>query len=115
MEEVVNRVSLLAEIKVARLVMQKQATHPSHKLAARPTPFDLTERWFLRWDMTVPEGVQIALCDDVLTTGAHLVTAYSMVRRKFPANPIIGCFLARRRLGVGAESSKGIGTAATNV
>ena len=47
-------------------------------------------------DRMSPTPTHIAICDDVLTTGAHFKAAQSILREAFPDAQIVGCFTARR-------------------
>lgn len=43
-----------------------------------------------------PTPSHIAICDDVLTTGAHFKAAQDILSEAFPGIQIVGCFIARR-------------------
>jgi len=72
----------------------------SHESDDRPSPEELYAE--LTFDPTVgrpqvPPGV-IYLFDDMLTTGAHYVAAMRKLAEVFPGVPIVGNFIARRRI-----------------
>lgn len=72
----------------------------SHEAIARPTPDELQAD--LSFDayqgrVTHQPGV-IFLFDDMLTTGAHYLAASRVLAQRFPGVPIVGQFIARRRI-----------------
>lgn len=72
----------------------------SHESDERPSPDELYDE--LTFNPTVgrsqiPPGF-IYLFDDMLTTGAHYVAAARKLTEVFPGVPIVGNFIARRRI-----------------
>lgn len=72
----------------------------SHESDDRPSPTDLFQDLNFDEDEGAPDDAPSAifLFDDMLTTGAHFVAASRKLGEHFPGVPIIGQFVARRRV-----------------
>lgn len=72
----------------------------SHEMDDRPSPDDLYAELALDPAVAQPQAAPgvIFLFDDMLTTGAHYVAAARKLGEVFPGVPIVGNFIARRRL-----------------
>ena len=70
----------------------------SHEADSRPTPDELLAE--LTFDPSPGRPGQrpglIFLFDDMLTTGAHYITAANLLAQHFPGVPVVGNFVARR-------------------
>jgi len=90
-------VSLLGErLDMRELVFQLESTQDAHTAASRPGPNDLYENYQIRDSLRQPVPQQIAIVDDVLTTGAHFKAMKSILQETYGAIPILGVFLSRR-------------------
>jgi hypothetical protein len=81
---------------VRDLLLQIESTEPAHDRADRPGPAEIRALYHLDLALCDPPPRAIALCDDVLTTGAHFRAAQALLQDAFPAVPIVGIFIARR-------------------
>ena len=78
------------------LIVQTVSTDAVHESEDRPGPADILALYTLDVDLQDPPPNQIAICDDLLTTGAHFKAAQEILRAAFPEAEIVGCFIARR-------------------
>ena len=62
----------------------------------RPGPTEIRALYALDPELMNPTPSHIAICDDVLTTGAHFKAAQDILSEAFPGIQIVGCFIARR-------------------
>jgi hypothetical protein len=83
-------------LDVRELIVQASSTAAVHDQAVRPQPEDIAGLYTIDRRQCEPAPSAIALCDDVLTTGAHYRAALSVVQQAFPGVRIIGLFIARR-------------------
>ena len=83
-------------LDVRELIMQASSTAAVHDQAVRPQPDDIAGLYTIDRRQREPAPSAIALCDDVLTTGAHYRAALSVVQQAFPGVRVIGLFIARR-------------------
>jgi hypothetical protein len=90
-------VELLGENVDAReLVYQMESTPEAHMAETRPGPTVLYNNYQIQDTRIPPTPSQIAVVDDVLTTGAHFKAMKRILQESFPGLPVIGLFLARR-------------------
>lgn len=86
------------DVDVRSLLQQVHSTVPDHAGASRVSAGALYDN--LRLDVPVlsarPVRAQIALFDDVLTSGKHYKCCQRRLREALPSTPIAGVFLARR-------------------
>jgi hypothetical protein len=83
-------------VDVRVLVRQLESTEGAHNSPDRPGPHQLYENYTIDESLAEPVPVQIAVVDDVLTTGAHFKALKRILHERFPEAPIVGLFLARR-------------------
>lgn len=83
-------------VDVRELVIQPLSTDAVHDSASRPTPRELEARYTIDGRLLEPLPREIAVVDDVLTTGAHFVAVRNVLQREIPGVKIIGLFIARR-------------------
>jgi hypothetical protein len=83
-------------LDVRELIMQASSTAAVHDHVVRPQPEDIARLYTIDRRHSQPAPTGIALCDDVLTTGAHYRAALSVMQQAFPGVRIIGLFIARR-------------------
>lgn len=83
-------------LDVRELVMQIRSTEAAHDSAMRPTPETLAELYQVDRSLFVSAPTEIAIVDDVLTTGAHFRAVKLVLERELPGTRIIGLFIARR-------------------
>jgi hypothetical protein len=83
-------------LDVRELIVQASSTAAVHDQAVRPQPEDIAGLYTIDRRQCEPAPSAIALCDDVLTTGAHYRAALSVVQQAFPGVRVIGLFIARR-------------------
>lgn len=94
MLQLLKRVSA-GRLDVRELLHQESSMDAAHASLARPRPEEIAANYRVRENLLQPEPKAIGLFDDVLTTGAHFKAAKQVLRRHFPATPILGIFLAR--------------------
>jgi len=69
MSQVLRRLG--PHVDVRELIRQMESTEGAHVATDRPGPQQLYDNYVVRLDLSAPTPVQIAIVDDVLTTGAH--------------------------------------------
>jgi len=90
-------VQLLGENVDAReLVCQIESTLEAHTAETRPGPRTLYNNYQIEESCITPTPSQIAVVDDVLTTGAHFKAMKRILGETYPDVPIVGIFIARR-------------------
>jgi predicted amidophosphoribosyltransferase len=101
-----DRISLIVKkirehppVDVRELIIQTQSTVAAHLSPTRLRPSDLETIYSLDEALLTPPIAQIAIVDDVLTTGAHFKAVKSMLSNRLPNAKIIGLFIARRAIG----------------
>lgn len=83
-------------VDIRELIMQTESSEAVHAQAVRPRPEEIVARYQIDSGLQLPSPQAIAICDDVLTTGAHYRAAHTVLRQLFPAVRMIGLFIARR-------------------
>jgi hypothetical protein len=83
-------------VDVRELVIQSEGMHDAHTAASRPGPNTLYSNYEIDHCLIEPIPAQIAVADDVLTTGAHFKAMKRILQETFPEVQVIGLFLARR-------------------
>jgi hypothetical protein len=83
-------------VDVRVLVSQSETMHEAHFSQDRPGPGELYQNYDVDEALVEPAPVQIAVVDDVLTTGAHFKGMKMVLQDAFPLVPVVGLFLARR-------------------
>jgi hypothetical protein len=81
---------------VRELIVQTESSEAAHNQAVRPRPVEIATRYQIDRALMAPVPRAIAICDDVLTTGAHYRAAHAVLARAFPGVRLIGLFIARR-------------------
>ena len=84
------------EVDVREVVFQSQNMQDAHTAANRPGPDQLYANYEIEESLVEPVPLQIAVVDDVLTTGAHFKAMKRILDEAFPDAHIVGIFLARR-------------------
>jgi hypothetical protein len=84
------------EVDVRELVKQIESTEGAHISPDRPGPRQLYENYSIDDSLTEPAPMQIAVVDDVLTTGAHFKAMKRILNETFQGVEVVGLFLARR-------------------
>jgi predicted amidophosphoribosyltransferase len=84
------------QVDVRELVLQVQSTEGAHVAVDRPGPKELYDNYVVDADSIAPTPAQIAIVDDVLTTGAHFKAMKRILNETFPYVGVVGLFLARR-------------------
>lgn len=77
-------------------ILQRVSTVAVHDQEDRPRPEEIQANYAIDQTLLNPKPQNIALVDDVLTTGAHFRAACAVVKQVFPDVPIVGLFIARR-------------------
>ncbi len=80
---------------VRELITQLRSYDPSHSSGDRIRPADLRRIYRLTPDLIDSPPQQVALVDDVLTTGAHFRAAKDLLQEQWPGIPVTGLFVAR--------------------
>jgi hypothetical protein len=83
-------------VDIRELVLQTASSAAAHEQAVRPRPDEIVARYRIDPGLQLPPPQAIAICDDVLTTGAHYRAAHTVLGQAFPGVRIIGLFIARR-------------------
>jgi hypothetical protein len=83
-------------VDVRVLVRQTETMPEAHTAADRPGPGDLYRNYEVDEALIEPPPRQIAVVDDVLTTGAHFKAMKMILEDTFPDLRTVGLFLARR-------------------
>jgi hypothetical protein len=88
---------LLGENVDAReLVSQLENMRDAHTAESRPGPAELYDNYRIEQPLIEPTPSQIAVVDDVLTTGAHFKAMKKILGETYPGVHIVGIFIARR-------------------
>ena len=90
-----HKLRLQPPVDVRELIWQTESTEAVHDSDARPSPDEIELRYTIDEACALRPTIQIALVDDVLTTGAHFRAAKSILVRRFPDTKVIGLFIAR--------------------
>lgn len=83
-------------VDIRELIVQAASSDAAHDLSVRPRPEEIAARYEIAPNLRLPVPGAIAICDDVLTTGAHYRAAHTIIQQVFPGVRIIGLFIARR-------------------
>ena len=83
-------------IDVRELILQTESSEAAHDQDVRPRPDEIVARYRIDPGLRMPAPRAIAICDDVLTTGAHYRAAHTVLQQAFPGIRMIGLFIARR-------------------
>lgn len=83
-------------LDIRELVLQHDSTSAAHESDDRPTPDELIVNYYVDEEVCDPEPTNIAVFDDLLTTGCHFRAIKSVLQARFPAVRIVGIFIARR-------------------
>lgn len=83
-------------LDIRELIVQRASMAAAHDQANRPRPEEIQANYAIDENLLQPKPENIALVDDVLTTGAHFRAACSVVQQAFPDVSIVGLFIARR-------------------
>jgi predicted amidophosphoribosyltransferase len=83
-------------LDVRELILQRVSTVAVHDQEDRLRPEEIQANYAIDQTLLNPKPQDIALVDDVLTTGAHFRAACAVVKQVFPDVPIVGLFIARR-------------------
>jgi hypothetical protein len=83
-------------VDVRELVRQVESTEGAHFAIDRPGPQELYDNYVVDPNAIAPAPVQIAIVDDVLTTGAHFKAMKRILQDTFPDAGVVGLFLTRR-------------------
>jgi hypothetical protein len=78
------------------LVLQLASMRDAHSAANRPGPGNLYSNYRIDNTLVDPRPSQVAIVDDVLTTGAHFQAMKRILLETYPDIPVVGLFLARR-------------------
>ncbi len=80
---------------VRELIIQRHSYDPPHSSTDRISPADLCQLYDLAPDLLEPPPAQVALVDDVLTTGTHFRAAKDLLLKQWPEAHVAGLFVAR--------------------
>jgi predicted amidophosphoribosyltransferase len=83
-------------IDIRELVVQPRSTAAAHESEDRPTPTDLLDLDTIDETLTKPAPEKLVVFDDLVTTGCHFKAIAQRLGGRFPTNPVIGLFIARR-------------------
>lgn len=88
--------SLGVDVDARELVIQTENMQDAHTAASRPGPSTLYNNYEIEESLVEPIPSQIAVVDDVLTTGAHFKAMKRILSGIYPDAKIVGIFVARR-------------------
>lgn len=83
-------------LDIRELVVQTRTMPAAHESELRRTPQELEAVYEIDGRLVTPTPTEIAIVDDVLTTGLHFQAMKVHLQRTFPGTRIIGLFIARR-------------------
>lgn len=83
-------------LDIREIVVQTRTTPAAHESEQRPTPQELEALYEIDQRLLMPPRAEIAIVDDVLTTGLHFQAVKVLLQRTFPGVRTIGLFIARR-------------------
>ena len=83
-------------LDVRELIKQSESRKADHESSLRQSIDDLIENYYIDQYLVYPEPEEIALFDDLLTTGKHFKAAQSILRKQYPSVKTRGIFVARR-------------------
>ena len=86
---------IIGILDIRTLIKQTENLQPSHESEIRPKPSEIAKLYDCMNDSSAPRPKQIAIVDDVLTTGAHFKAMESILSDQYPGVKLIGLFLAR--------------------
>jgi hypothetical protein len=84
------------EVDARELVYQTESMEEAHAAETRPGPTALYNNYQIEETRIAPIPSQIAVVDDVLTTGAHFKAMKKILGETYPEIRIVGIFIARR-------------------
>ena len=96
MSRLIRAIDTEHPVDCRELVLQTGSTEAVHERDDRPGPAEIRALYALDPDLMNPTPTHIAICDDVLTTGAHFKATQNILSDAFPDTQIVGCFIARR-------------------
>ena len=93
-----------SDLDVRELLIQSESSVAAHcqESGYRPSPDEIAARYYVDETLLRPDPKQIAIVDDLLTTGAHFRAATSVLGKYFPQTSMVGLFIARRVFMEGA-------------
>ena len=83
-------------LDIRELLLISHSIAAAHTLSVRPTIEQLIANYDIDDKLARPAPTNIALVDDVITTGAHFVAAKRVLTVRFPGVLVRGLFVARR-------------------
>ena len=89
-----------SDLDVRELLIQRESSEAAHSRESghRDSPDEIAGRYYVDKMLLHPDPKQIAIVDDLLTTGAHFRAASAVLRKHFPQTTLVGLFIARRVL-----------------
>lgn len=91
-----HTIRLAPALDIRELVVQTRSVLAAHESEQRPTPEELEALYEIDQRLLMPPRAELAIVDDVLTTGLHFQAVKVHLQRTFPGVRIIGLFIARR-------------------
>ena len=93
LKSIAKRVEVSCDIR--ELVVQRQSYQPSHLTEDRMKPSELREIYTLALHHVQSAPRQVAVFDDVITSGCHFRAIKDLLEERWPGIPVIGLFVAR--------------------
>ena len=84
------------DVDVRELIFQHESIEPAHSSRSRPGQDDIYHNYRVDETLAEPRPREIALFDDVLTTGAHFKASQRILEEHYPGVRVVGVFIARR-------------------
>lgn len=96
MVRVLRKLEPTGDVDVRELILQHESIEPAHRSRSRPSQDDIYHNYRLDETLAEPRPHEIALFDDVLTTGAHFKASQRILEEHYPGVRVVGVFIARR-------------------
>ena len=84
------------DLDIRELIRQRESTAAAHERDDRPSPSEIAQNYDIDKELAEPTPRQIAVFDDLLTTGSHFKAMKMVLEGRFPDVPVAGIFIARR-------------------
>ena len=97
--QILSAIAPEQSLDIRELLLQRESRPAAHADPSnRKTPNEHYENFYVDEDSADPPPTQIGLFDDLIVTGSQFVAAKRRLAERFPGIPILGVFVARRRI-----------------
>ena len=94
--QILTRTAKGFEGDVRELIQQRTSMAASHESDRRPEIHELIANYYIDEAIAHPPRKNVAIFDDLLTTGRHYKAMQAMLSERYPEAMIYGLFVARR-------------------